>query len=252
MIPLAWKEGENEETYEAHINNMLNLWRGNFRNAYLPSLSRIIGSDKGYVNDLIEIMIILHDLGKLFIGYQKTLRKEERIISRAEYRHEIVSAALTFFVLPVSEELYVISGAILLHHEPILMGQVSRYAEPYLTITDVERRLRKSCGGVIEFNPDGIRWTREKLKEYSFNFSSNLPVEVEIDEILDKIKELMLMLCVKCSPERKATLRLKVSALGTLLSIIDSVAANRSRKLDDGGTFITRRAEKSEVSLLWL
>lgn len=250
MKSLAWKEGLNEESYEDHVNSILELWRGNFKNTYLPSLSRIFSLNKEHVNNLIEVSIILHDVGKLFLGYQEALRGGKEAISRGEYRHEIVSAALTFFVLNV-DELYLTSGAILLHHEPILMGQVSRHAEPYLTITDVERRLRKTCGDIIEFDSEGVDWTCKKLQNYPFN--KYIPEEIKVDYVLEKIKELMLILCVKCSFQRRASLRLKVSSLGTLLSILDSVAADKNRKLlDDGGTFITKRAEKAEVSLAWL
>lgn len=250
MKLLAWKEGLNEESYEGHVDSVLESWERGFKNAYLPSFSRIFTLDVGHVNNLVEVSIILHDMGKLFLGYQEALRGEKEAISRGEYRHEIVSAALTFFVLS-ADELYMTSGAILLHHEPILMGQVSRYAEPYLTITDVERRLRKTCGDIIEFDSEGVDWTCKKLQNYPFN--KRIPEKIKVDDVLEKIKELMLRLCVKCSPQRKASLRLKVSSLGTLLSILDSVAANKNRKLlDGGGTFITKRAEKAEVSLAWL
>ncbi|MBS7612294.1 hypothetical protein KEJ27_08890 [Candidatus Bathyarchaeota archaeon] len=250
MKPLSWKEVSNEESYEDHVNSVLELWRGKFKNTHLPSLSRILTLDGEYVNNLVEVSIILHDTGKLFLGYQEALRGKKEAISRGEYRHEIVSAALTFFIVS-ADELYLTSGAILLHHEPILMGQVGRYAERYLTITDIERRLRKTCGDTIEFDSEGIDWTCKKLQNYPFN--KYIPEEIKVDDALEKIKELMLILCVKCSPQRRASLRLKVSSLGTLLSILDSVAANKNRKLlDGGGTFITKRAEKAEVSLAWL
>lgn len=250
MTPLAWKEGLYEETYEKHINSILNYWRENFKKSYLNSLSRTLELDTEYTKNVVEVAIILHDVGKLFIGYQEALKNEVSGIRR-EYRHEIVSAAVTFFILPPEDILYVTSGAILLHHEPILMGQVSSYAEPYLTITDVERRLRKICGNWIEYDLDGIIWTCKKLQDYPFN--KYIPEKVKVDDILEKIKELTLSLCIKCSFERKAILRLKVSSFATLLSILDSVAANESRgPSDDGGTFITRRSRKAEVSLAWL
>jgi len=248
MSPLAWKENSNEEDYESHVDNILQLWSNKFRNIYLPSLSRVFGLNKEYTNNLVEIAIILHDVGKLFIGYQKSLSREEKIVG---YRHEIVSASLVPFVLASSEGTYLVSGAILLHHEPILMGQVSRYAEQYLTITDIERRLRHACGKIVQFDLEGIKWTCKKLQKYPFN--GWLPEEIGVESVLEKIKEIMLALCIKCSPKRRFELRLKVSSLGTSLSILDSVAANERRgSTDDGGTFITKRAKKAEVGLAWL
>lgn len=248
MPPLAWKEDSNEERYEDHINSILQLWDCKFKVAYLPSLSRVLGLNKDHTNNLIEVAVILHDAGKLFVDYQKSLREGRKIIG---YRHEIVSAALVSFILTVSEEIHLVSGAILLHHEPILMGQVSKYAEPYLTITDIERRLRHTCGDIIQLDPEGVEWTCKKLQSYPFK--NWLPGEIKLDYVLEKIKEIMMALCIKCSSQQKSSLRLKVSSLGTLLSILDSVAANEKRKSsDDGGTFITRRAEKAEVSLAWL
>lgn len=253
MTPLAWKEGLYEETYEKHVDSIINYWREIFKKSYLNSLSRILDLDTEHTKNVVEIAIILHDVGKLFIGYQEALKNRVSDIRR-EYRHEIVSAAITFFILPPEDILYITSGAILLHHEPILMGQIISHAEPYLTITDVERRLRKICGNYgnwIEFDRNGIIWTCKKLQEYPFN--KYIPEKVEVDNILEKIKELILSLCIKCSFERKAILRLKVSSFATLLSILDSVAANESRgSSDDGGTFITRRSRKAEVSLAWL
>jgi len=249
-MSLSWRKNSREELYEKHVNDMLDLWRGRFRNTYLPTLSRMLQLDRDYIDDLVEVAIILHDVGKLYVGYQRALRGERADISRAEYRHEIVSASLTPFVLPAGEERYVSGGAILLHHEPILMGQVSRYAEPYLTITDIERRLRKACGEWVEFEPEGIEWTCRILQNYPF--SCYLPERMNVDDILERIKDLMLMLCVKGSPDRRATMRLKVSSMGALLSIIDSKVANENRgPSDDGGTFITRRARRAEVCFLW-
>lgn len=248
MPLLAWKEKSNEEIYGDHIDSILQLWDYKFKVAYLPSLSRVLGLNKNHTNNLVEIAIILHDAGKLFVGYQKSLREGRKIFG---YRHEIVSAALVSFILTVSEETHLVGGAILLHHEPILMGQVSKHAEPYLTITDIERRLRHTCGDIIQLDPEGVEWTHKKLQGYPF--SNWLPEEIKSDCVLERIKEIMMALCIKCSSQQKSSLRLKVSSLGTLLSVLDSVAANEKRKTsDDGGTFITKRAERAEVSLAWL
>lgn len=251
MKALAWKEKDNEEFYEKHVISMLCAWEESFKAAYVKVLSRIFHTTIQEIDKIVKSVIILHDTGKLFIKYQTTLMKEGAIISRADYRHELVSASFAVISLSKSELTYIMSGAILLHHEPILMGQISRYAEPHLTITDVERRLRKVAKEKLEFNPDGIKWTSDKLREL-MNVNP-LPNSIRINEILESLKELMLALCIKCVPERKSELRLKVATLSTLLSVIDSYAASRNRgELDDCGTFITKRAKKAEVSLAWL
>lgn len=128
------------QSYEGHIENMLKCWE-KIRRKYQKTLERILKLNTEKIDFLIKAMIILHDSGKCTEFYQDAISQNEAV---GRYRHEIVSAYLAYELLKnMVEEPYlsVVSAAILLHHEPILMGCVSTQREKGITLTDIRGRI---------------------------------------------------------------------------------------------------------------
>jgi len=256
-VLLAWRN----ESFENHVMGMLELWNIKFSRAYTPTLSRVLDLNPREVNLLVKKAVILHDAGKLYRGYQEALR-DGRSGIRAEYRHELVSAYYAHgWILGhrMSEVDYCLTSAIALHHEPILMGQVGRIREPYLTITEVLRRFNKvSQEGVLDMIDEGVSFLEGLLKTHvglEVRLPRRVPVnrgESEEKSLARILRDILLMASVKGSGQHKAKLRLKTASLLSVLCVLDSWVANRARGMDDdGGTFITRYAGLAEVPLAW-
>jgi len=171
------------QSYEGHIENMIKCWE-KIRRKYQKTLERILKLNVEKINFLVKAMIILHDSGKCTVFYQDAINRNEAI---GRYRHEIVSAYLAYKLLKnVVEEphLSVLSAAILLHHEPILMGCVSIQREKGITLTDIRGR--------IEY-PRTDYGAREKTKmlhpdfgelfTYLFDKYLNVKLSPDVDEI---------------------------------------------------------------------
>ncbi len=246
----AWKN----EGFDDHVESMLTLWGGLFRRTHLACISRVLALSSEEAEYLVRKMVILHDVGKLYIEYQKAITGSGTL-NRAEYRHEIVSAYYMYNLAlstSMNEEDYCAMTAIALHHEPILMGQLARMGEPYLTVTDILRRLRKtSIEGKILMDRDGIKLVEDLLRKY-VGINVQLPVEVTVEEVANAMRDIILTTSIKGSTHYKARIRLKTSALLSLLCVLDSWPAHKARREDDGGNFIARRAELAEVALVWL
>lgn len=136
----AYRGESTSQSYEEHIEDMLKCWE-KIRRKYQRTLERILNLNAEKIDLLVKAMIILHDSGKCTEFYQDVISRNEAV---RRYRHEIVSAYLAYKLLKnVVEEPYlsVISAAILLHHEPILMGCVSTQREKGITLTDIRGRI---------------------------------------------------------------------------------------------------------------
>ena len=179
----AFKSIGNVQTYEEHIQEMLECWE-KIRGRYHRTLERILNLNAEKINFLVKAMIILHDSGKCTEFYQDVISRNEAV---ERYRHEIVSSYLAYEVLKgIINEPYlsIISATILLHHEPILMGCVSTQRERGVTLTDLRGR--------IEYPKTGYdAGEKAKTLHHEFNecfkylFDKHLSVKLNLD--MDKI-----------------------------------------------------------------
>jgi len=240
-MTLSWAECGRKERMGEHVDSMLKLWN-KYRRAYGAPLHRLIGD---CADEAVRCAIILHDVGKLAKLYQEYLRKrfECEKASLKGYRHEIASAAIAALMLQGVEWGDTVAAAILLSHEPILMGQVEEAGERYFTLTQASRSLRVACPkGVLELETEGVRAINQILAREAFQYS--LEDNYELSECLHALKGLVARVAILGDAAVK---RIKVAALMHVLTVIDSLSASESRGDDEGGTFISRGAKVAEV-----
>lgn len=244
-MTLSWAELGKKEHMEEHVDSMLKLWKIKYRKAYQASLRRLIGD---CADEAVRCAIILHDVGKLAKFYQEYLRNrhEGKRASLRGYRHEIASAAVAALLLQSVEWGDLVAAAILLSHEPLLMGQVGEAGERYLTLTQASRSLRVACSkGVLELEPVGVHTVNLILAREGYQYS--LEDNYELSECLRALKGLVVRVAALGD---LATKRVKVAALMHVLTVIDSLSASESRRDDEGGTFVSRGARVAEVAEL--
>ncbi|RLE84286.1 MAG: hypothetical protein DRJ67_10780 [Thermoprotei archaeon] len=226
------------EPIEKHVGGMLARWKA-YKRVYEAPLARLYRG-LGSVDDMMKCALIMHDVGKLVPRYQKFLRGEARL---GDYRHEVVSAAITAITFKHRPWRIHVSAAILLSHEPILMGQVGRVGERYLTLTSVERILRLAGDGeLVKLEDDGVEAINSLLEREGFE--ERVAREYGVDECLEVLKETVVATSIAGN---RLLERLRVAALIHVLTVIDSITANESREDDEGGTFVTRHARQAEV-----
>ncbi len=253
------KECRKPEPYEAHIKASLIAW-SLLKPFYYGDINRILGK---LPFDPVAIALTLHDLGKLTKSYET---------NRREYRHELFSAYASYEILenmskngvPISNDVvWLISLAVMLHHEPIIMGMyVGRYGEKYLTISNLKR--------VIELNIDNlspncdVESAMNNLINYlvtegfmskdlgiSFRTAVNDFIKkwrssLNSEEIFETLKRVIAYSTVG-APNKLLTIRARAAALLHLVVISDSVAANVVRSElgcddeDNEGTWIVKR-----------
>lgn len=171
------------QSYEMHIGNMIECWE-KIKRKYQKTFERILKLNAENIDFLVKAMIVLHDSGKCTVFYQDAISRDETI---GRYRHEIISAYLTYKLLKnVVEEPYlsVISATILLHHEPILMGCVSTQREKGVTLTDIRGRVeypRKGCEASEEAKT--LHPEFKELFKYLFDKYLDAKLNPDIDEI---------------------------------------------------------------------
>jgi CRISPR-associated endonuclease Cas3-HD len=244
-MTFSWAELGKKESMEEHVDSMLKLWKNKYRKAYEASLHRLIGDR---ADEAVRCAIILHDVGKLANFYQEYLKNrfEGKRGSLRGYRHEIASAAIATLMLQNIEWGDLVAAAILLSHEPILMGQVEEAGERYFTLTQASRSLRVACyKGVLELDPGGVRMVNQILAREGFQYS--LEDNYELSACLRALKGLVARVAVLGDA---ATKRVKVAALMHVLNVIDSLSASETRGDDEGGTFVSRGARAAEVAEL--
>ena len=174
------------QSYEGHIEGMLKCWE-EIRRKYQKTLERILKLNAEKINFLIKAMIILHDSGKCTEFYQDAINRNEAV---GRYRHEIVSAYLAYELLKKLENtinepyLSIVSAAILLHHEPILMGCVSIQREKGITLTDIRGRIEypkmdyKSGEKAKTLHPEF-----KEVFKYLFDKYLDVKLNPDVDEI---------------------------------------------------------------------
>ena len=165
---------------ECHINNALNVLKS-MKTAFpwIPELSR---------EDIWELLfysILLHDLGKCAIGFQKA-GAQGKIWG---YRHEILSATFTQFLGYTEEDKNLIALAILTHHRYLTELPVPTKVEEFVWENYLEKvdELLKNADYIEEvFLPKIPYWEiyilgktlgkfklpsdwKEKVKEYDFD-----------------------------------------------------------------------------------
>ena len=230
---------------EDHLEKMLNLWKSRYSKVYLGPLKRFF---KDFDSDrLVKSMLIAHDIGKLTDYYQKYLLGEIKYLMN--YRHEVVSAAIARIMFQGEAWSMYVSAAILLSHEPILLGQVGRSKERYFTLTSAGRILSmasRDSKDYVLLVKDGVNVINGLLKREGFK--ERLYEKYRVVDCLRALKSVV----VRTSLLRdKDVIRAKVSLLIHILTLIDSLAARR-RSGDEGGTFVSKRAKIAEIGeILW-
>jgi len=165
---------------ECHINNALNVLKSMKTTfPWIPELSR------GDIWELLFYSILLHDLGKCAIGFQKA-GAQGKIWG---YRHEILSATFTQFLGYTEEDKNLIALAILTHHRYLTELPVPTKVEEFVWESYLEKvdELLKNADYIEEvFLPKIPYWEiyilgktlgkfklpsdwKEKVKEYDFD-----------------------------------------------------------------------------------
>lgn len=237
------------EPIEKHVELALNLWTNKYKKFYISSLNRVFRFESEPINEdeVVKATIILHDVGKLTSYYQEYIRAKSQGLERflKGYRHEIIGSAVTFLTFKQKPWRYLASGAVLLHHEPILMGQMLRLGEDYVTLTHAYYSLRvASQDNKVSLDEKGVDILNKILSREGF--IERIPESLPIDEMEEAIKECIVRIALRSD---KPIMRVKIAALVHILTLLDSLAA-RSRSDDDGGTFVSQRASLAEVAEL--
>lgn len=237
----SWRD----ELIEEHVRSMIELWRDKYRRFYEAPLARVFRGLGGEVDRLVRCTLIMHDVGKLTWIYQAYLRGETGL---GYYRHEIVSSAITGVAFSGNPWCGYASAAVLLSHEPILLGQVGRVGERYFSVTFAYRSLKLAAkrGEEVELEEDGVAVINEILREEGFSESlaSRYPISGCVEALKATIARTALL-------GDRQTQRLRVAVLSHILTLLDSLSASRARGDDEGGTFVSRHARYAEVGELW-
>ncbi|NJE01773.1 CRISPR-associated endonuclease Cas3'' [Thermococcus sp. JdF3] len=210
------------QTLQRHVEEMLSAWE-KVRGKYLPSIIRAMrayGIELSLedADRLMRSLIILHDSGKGAKLYQDYLEGRTTL---AGFRHELVSAYYAMKILAeIFDERTAFAGslAVMLHHEPILMGQVANVERDSLSAEVVLDKLRNFDGTVPEL--------KGFLKEM---FERHVGVRVEVpkataDDVVRTVVELSVM--ARHLPET-GKLRLIVGTLLIPLVLCDYKGAEK-------------------------
>ena len=137
------------EPYPNHINSCLTSWL-EIEKRMLPTMSRLFVVDSAVVKNVVEVMIICHDIGKLSRQWQAYIQKPE-----SERKHGPPHATLGAAYLLLnsannnSDSLYNSAAlAILMHHTDsgLAQGNLEHPAE------DAINR------GLVDYGRETIRW----------------------------------------------------------------------------------------------
>ncbi|RLF81129.1 CRISPR-associated endonuclease Cas3'' [Thermococci archaeon] len=153
------------QSLDEHVAKMLKEW-GRIKKRYLKTIQRSLKSlntklSEEQVDEFVKILIKLHDIGKASKIYQRHIKKEEKLEG---FRHELVSAYYTYHILKekFNEKVALVGSlVVILHHEPILMGQITSIEKKKkeLTAEVVLDKLRKFDGMVEETE----KWLAENV-----------------------------------------------------------------------------------------
>lgn len=142
------------QSLDEHVGKMLSEWN-RIKRRYLKTIQRSLRSldielSEKQIDELVETLIKLHDIGKASKIYQRHIKNGETLKG---FRHELVSAYYAHQILKkkFNEKVaFVGSLVVMLHHEPILMGQITSIKKKELTAEIVLDKLRKFDGMVEE------------------------------------------------------------------------------------------------------
>ncbi|ASJ08819.1 CRISPR-associated protein [Thermococcus siculi] len=155
------------QTLRQHVDAMLSAWES-VKSKYIPSIiraMRAVGIEftEEDANRFMKAIIILHDTGKCSDVYQRHLKTGE---SLKGFRHELVSAYYAHGILKeiFNEEVAFIGAlVVMMHHEPILMGQIRSLDREELSPEVVLDKLRNFNGVVEDTEPFIKSMMKEKL-----------------------------------------------------------------------------------------
>lgn len=238
----SWRD----ELIEDHVEQMLKLWKEVYCKVYAAPLKRIFKrSGIVDVDALVACSVIMHDVGKLTRLYQQHL--VERLSLRG-YRHEVLSSAITEIVFSRFPWSNYVSAAVLLSHEPILLGQVGRAGERYFSVTLANRSLWLVAdeNKRIRLEEDGVEALNKILKKEGFNVS--LADEYSLSSCLDALRKILVKTSLLGNRHFS---RIRIATLAHLLTLLDSLVASRNRRDDEGGTFVSKYARYAEVGEVW-
>ncbi len=176
------------QTLDEHIDLMLECWERR-KGRYIHSIKRLLSSlgiemELRQIEDLMKLLIILHDVGKASGIYQRYLSGGERLEG---FRHELVSAHYTYdSLLPSGRELSEIGAlTVMMHHEPILMSQSLRLERSELSAEVVMDKLRKFDGVLPSL--DG--WLRRRLSSIR-HLNISVPGHPTKEEVVETVYRL--------------------------------------------------------------
>lgn len=164
------------QTIDDHVNKMLEYWN-KIKYRYLHTIIRVLkayGVELSHkdADEFMKILIKLHDIGKASKLYQDYIDGKRKLNG---FRHELVSAYYTYHILKKlknNEKLAFVGALIvMLHHEPIIMGQIRNLKKKELSAEVVLDRLRSFDGMVNELK----NWLKQKI-----GVSINEPTKDEI------------------------------------------------------------------------
>ena len=138
-----------------HVNDMIEYWK-KIKHRYLKTIERALEAlkiklDTEKVDELMELLIKLHDIGKASKIYQRAIiNDQEKLMG---FRHELVSAYYAYHILLKKFEdknlAFIGALTVMLHHEPIIMGQIRNLRKKELTAEVVLDKL-KNFDGMVE------------------------------------------------------------------------------------------------------
>ncbi len=149
---------------DCHVNKMLEYW-DKIKYRYLHTVTRVLkayGIELSHkdADEFMKILIKLHDVGKASKIYQDYIDGKRKL---SGFRHELVSAYYAYHILKKfknNEKLAFIGAlTVMLHHEPIIMGQIRNLKKRELSAEVVLDRLRSFDGMVDELKD----WLKQKV-----------------------------------------------------------------------------------------
>ncbi|MEM3928204.1 MAG: CRISPR-associated endonuclease Cas3'' [Archaeoglobaceae archaeon] len=183
------------QSLKEHVESMLKAWEI-AKKKYISSIARVMSSENikishSEVDRFMKSLIILHDTGKGAKIYQENIETGEF----RGFRHELLSA---FYTKEILEQIFdrkkAFIGAlvVMIHHEPILMGQIENIQKEELSPEVIVDKLR-NFNGVVPALKDFIV---DSFKDF-LNVSVNVP-DVDLDALMQTVMELSVR--ARCLP----------------------------------------------------
>ncbi len=168
------------QTLEEHVEEMLSAWE-RVRAKYIPSIIRAMKAMEIELNEenadrFVKALIILHDIGKCSEIYQRHLENDEPLRG---FRHELVSAYYAHEILKNlfdGNTAFIGALVVMMHHEPILMGQIRSLQRDELSPEVVLDKLR-DFNGMVERTEEFLR----AMMERHLGVTPNVPTPTKGD-----------------------------------------------------------------------